>query len=262
MRRLHGARRARRTRRRRDTLEIKRNESGIRVDPGNGYIDIVREPLRSDGRTIQNQIRHAASKLLQEDLLQRALPPLFLLHVPDCRLRGRRKARRCRDILRPCPPSPLLHAAVQKCAEPDSPTDIQKADALGSADFVGARTHQINPVPPHIDRDFSIGLNGIRVKQNLSLFRIMDAPRNLTDRFDRADLVVCHHHRDKRGLWRDPATDRFLIDAASLIHIREHGLRPPAALQIGKRMQNRVMLNRCGDNLRPNLRTRPEPDLI
>ncbi len=91
----------------------------------------------------------------------------------------------------------------------------------------------------HVERDMPCGLHRVRVEKRAGTTR---RRRELRDRHQRPDLVVCGHHADQRGFRAERAAQRLGRHAAKFVHA-QHRDRPPCAPKLPGRTQNGVVLH-------------------
>ena len=117
-------------------------------------------------------------------------------------LRRGAEAGNSRDVLGSRPAPQFLTAAAQQRFKPQHALgQDQRADALGAADLVRRKRHQIGIHRIDIERYFPKRLDRIDMQQSA---RGMDDLGRLRHRLHRAGFVVGQHHRHQR---RRPARE-------------------------------------------------------
>ena len=107
------------------------------------------------------------------------------------------ETRDSRDVLGPRPAPEFLTAAAQhRLKAEQAVSQDQGADALGTADLVRRKRHQIGTQGIDIERYLSKGLDRVDMQQAA---RLMYDLSGLTYRLNGAGFVVGEHHRDQRG---------------------------------------------------------------
>ena len=122
---------------------------------------------------------------------------------------------------------------------------IQRADALGSLELVGADRDQVGAERGHVEVDVRGRLDRIDVQQDALVGT--DAFRDLADGLDRADLVVREHDRDEDRAVREGGLELVGIHAAVPVDRQLHDLEPEL-LEVAQRVADRVVLDRRGDD--------------
>ena len=109
-------------------------------------------------------------------------------------LRRNAEADDAGDILGPCPPPPLLAAALDQGLDRNALTKHKSADTLWSADLVRRKRHHVGAKRAEFQRQPASNLNRIAMQKTTG--RVNDLS-GLSDRLDRAGLVVCRHQRNE-----------------------------------------------------------------
>src|SRR5690606_17963371 len=92
-----------------------------------------------------------------------------------------------------------------------APTDIKRADALWTIQFMGTQAEQIGPCFADIDLDFPNGLGGIAKEQGLMLAGEFGDTRY---GMQHAGFIIGMHKRDQYRVWADSRLQRIHVDTA------------------------------------------------
>ena len=125
--------------------------------------------------------------------------------------------------------------------------DVQSADALGTADFVGAEAHQIHTPRGGCAGDFQKALHRVAMQQCAAL-SLAQQRRRLLYGEDAAGLVVHQHHTHKDGVLAQGGSHllcRYVTGAVGL----EIGHLIALLLQPFARLQNGAVLHGGGDDM-------------
>lgn len=110
---------------------------------------------------------------------------------------------------------------------------------------MGAHGQQVHSQLVDVEGELAYRLDGIRVKEHARLAR---DPADLSDRLDRADLVVRVHDRHEDGIGPEGAPHVVGVDQAAGIH-RHMGDLAAVLLQIFHGLQHRVVLDGGSDQM-------------
>ena len=240
---IQGAARAGRSRARRNSPLVQEKEKRLCFHSPDADIDIVRETLF--GIPIQTAVRDLRRESSDEVVPH---PPLLLsplLHRPKGSLRGSRKSRNGSHILRSRPPSAFLLSSVEVRRELHAAPHIEEPDSLRTADLVGARGEKVDAGFSEREGKLPEGLDCIRMKKNSLLSRDF---RDLRDRLDRPDLIVCAHDADEPGFIPYGFQNGSRLYPPPLIDIQISDGKSPL-FEIGAASENGVMLDLRADDM-------------
>ena len=127
---------------------------------------------------------------------------------------------------------------------------IQRADALGAVDLVRRQACQIETVALYIERYLAGALRRIGVEYHAALPAQAADGGNVVDR---ADLVVGMHHGDQHGVVAKRGRNRFRRHDPRRIRL-DIGDVNALFGQIGRSVQNRLVLVAGGDQVAPTSR--------
>jgi hypothetical protein len=123
---------------------------------------------------------------------------------------------------------------------------IQHADSFWSIKFVRSQREQIHVQFVHVERERSCGLHGVGMERHAA--RAADRAQ-LSQRLDRADLIVCIHDRDQHRIRADGCAQVVGGDHTIAIH-RQYCSGEAKRLELLDRVQHGVVLDRAGDDMR------------
>ena len=178
-------------------------------------------------------------------------PARIFLQRKSRKFRGFAQPHDPRNILRARPVTPLVMPAKQKLPDLRSTLNEQRAHALRPVKLVARKRKQIQLQSLHIHRNFSSGLHRVSVKVNVGTG---SDPPDFPKRLHRANLIIRVHHRDQRSLRPKRAANLFRINQPFAIHLQISDLGP-LFLQRLAAIENRFVLDRCGDNVRSRTRS-------
>ncbi len=92
----------------------------------------------------------------------------------------------------------FVAAAVKKRSELDALPHVERANSLGSVNFVAGNRESVRADFVYIERKFSGGLHGVAMKPHIGFG---SDTSDFGDGLKRADFVVCVHHGDENRLW-------------------------------------------------------------
>ena len=107
-------------------------------------------------------------------------------------------------------------------------SQVQGADALGPAEFVGRQGEQVDATLVNIDRQLGDRLGGIGVKQR-SMLAAKGA--DLCHRMQYTQLVVSGHQRDQARPTLQRLAELLKVQVPKLIHAQARNLEPLARFQ-------------------------------
>ena len=139
----------------------------------------------------------------------------------------------------------LLRAALDEVRQEDAALCIQQTHALRTVELVRREGEHINVLRLHVDVQMSRRLHGVGVEQH-ALFLADRA--DLGDGEDRADLIVRVHDGDKAGILADGVRHLLRRDRADRTDVQKLDLKA-FFFELFQRMQHRVMLKRCGNDV-------------
>ena len=139
----------------------------------------------------------------------------------------------------------LVAGAVHELFQPDAGPDIQRADALGSVEFVAGHGEQVDAQVVHLDGDLADGLGTVAVHQGAVAVGDFS---DLGDGLDGTDLVVGVHDGDQRRFRRDGLLNLSSVNHAVLVD-RQVGGAEPVRLQVAADLGHGRMLDRRGDDV-------------
>ena len=109
-------------------------------------------------------------------------------------LRRNAEADDAGDILSPRPPPPLLAAALDQGLDRRTLTEQESADSLWTADLVRRKRHHVGAKRAEFQRQPASDLNRIAMQKTTGGVNEFSG---LSDRLDRASLVICRHQRNE-----------------------------------------------------------------
>ena len=119
--------------------------------------------------------------------------------------------------------------------------EVERADALGTLELVGAHREEVDAEGGHVDLQVRRSLDRVDREQDAAMR--MDAVRDLGDRLDRADLVVRQHDRDQDRLVGDRRVDVVGIDPTIAVDRQLDDLEAEL-LEVADGVADGVMLDR------------------
>ena len=138
----------------------------------------------------------------------------------------------------------LLAATVQDRRERDLPPEQQHARPDGAAQLVPGEAERIDSGRAEVHRQHADGLHGVGVHRDAE---VVGDGGELTDRVDRADLVVGPHDRDQRdplGFVGESGAQRLGTDAAELVDLEQLHLGALVLAEPLRRVEHGVVLDR------------------
>ncbi|KOT06413.1 hypothetical protein DM77_1168 [Burkholderia mallei] len=138
-----------------------------------------------------------------------------------------------------------MACAVNQRLEPDSLSNVERADALRRVELVTGDRQQIDAERIDVGRDLADRLGRVRVKPDAVL---AGDRADILDRLNGAGFVVRMHDRDERGARRDCATDGVGIDAAVAVHGNAGDFSAQSLKEL-QRLQDCRMFGRLGDHV-------------
>jgi hypothetical protein len=141
-------------------------------------------------------------------------------------------------------PAGFVIGPVDKRFKRRSAPDVERADSLGSVEFVPRHRQQINTESIYIGCDLADGLRGIGMQQGAML---AGDPTYFFNRFDRANFIIGVHDADENGFRRDRAAQIVRIGPTVMIdgEIGHFGAEPLQKLACRDRC--RVLDRACDD---------------
>ena len=188
---------------------------------------------------IGNLFKHAADDLVTQRLDVRDSLSAFLL----CQPQRLGKPDDVRHVLRPRAQAELLPAARQVRDDLRPLADVQRADSLRPIEFVRAEREHVHAEGLHVHIQICGGLHRVRVEKDTAL--AADGGQ-LSNRVDRANLVVGEHHRCQRGRVTDGRAHRVRRDHAPRVHGKPFDLDTIIFFELFGGLADGVMLDTRG----------------
>ena len=126
------------------------------------------------------------------------------------------------------------------------PAHVQRSDAFGPVDLVGADRQQVDRHCLDVERHAPERLRGVDMEDCV---RVAHRFADGGNRLDRSDFVVGRHHRDEHGVGAQRTRDVVRIDEAVPVD-RQDGEPPAFAFESSARVEHRPVLDRAGDQVR------------
>ena len=134
---------------------------------------------------------------------------------------------------------------MDKGTDLHAPADIQKADSLGTVEFMSACAEHVNMQLIHVDGNLSECLHRIRMEQDAVFLRDLS---DLPDRLDGADLIIRKHNGNQDRILPNGSPKLFQIHQSGFVHIQICHLIA-LLFQVFTGMQNGMMLNFAGNDM-------------
>ena len=184
------ARRARRSGRDGDALEVERDDQRFAFDALETDVRGVRHAAIAIA--VDHRSRHPLEDAALETISERSDSSVGGDETLAGQLRGDTQSDERRHIFSACATAPLLSAACQNRREADAAANPDGAHAFGAAELVRRYGQHVDAERHDVDRYLAGRLDRVGVEQGAGFVR---DSRQIGDRLNRANLIVGMHHR-------------------------------------------------------------------
>src|SRR5580704_2876134 len=215
-------------------------------DISEAHIQVVREAVLN--RAVDVDLIELGFQTLFQAVAQSAEPRTLCLHFLLTEFTGFAQADDARHVERPGTHAALVAAAIDDGRELHArvaAANIQRANALGTVNFVAADGQQVDIVFLHVHRDFADGLHAVNGKENAVFLGDF---ADFGDGIDHANLIVGVHYGDQDGGRPNGSFQIIQADAAIALH-RQIGNLEPVFFQALARIKNRFVLDGLSDDV-------------